>query len=327
MHRSVALLLATIALVGAAALAGATPPSEPVSPASAPALDGRSTANGTVAGTVTAPNGTSDAVVAAVPSDDRALFEKRRPDELYDLVTNEASDDLHVASVDTDGAYALSLPAGNYSLIALTPTDASAVRQVSVVAGERTTVDLAVRDLRPLRLHVGAGEAETGGTLTVTVDARTVDSEPVANLSLALALPEGWTVIESSVERGRWDGERGAWTFETLEPGTTVTAELVVAVGDEPGEYTVAVRATAPGADGAAVDLGAASDAVRVREEITTTPARTTRAPAGGDGADGTTTIVDDPSPVPGFGVTVALVALAFAVAPLVLGTVLVRRR
>jgi len=337
MHRRTALLL--VALVALAGTVGAT----------AAAADGthvaegrgattdrlaatdarQAAANGTVAGTVTAPNGTADAIVAAVPVGNSGLFEKTSPAELHDLLRTERSDDLYTTGVGADGEYALSLPGGrNYTLIAVTSSDASETRRVAVASGERTRRDLAIRASRPLRLHVGAGDGLTGETVAVTVDARNVDSEAVRNLSVALSLPDGWTVVETTAGRGSWDGERGVWTVPTLDPQDPTSLRLVVAVGDDPGEYAVDVRATAPspGGDGAAVDLGSASDAVTVREERETTTG-TTRVP-GGDGSEaGTTTVVDDPSPVPGFGVTVALVGIAFAVVPFALGTLLARRR
>ncbi|WP_323674750.1 NEW3 domain-containing protein [Halorubellus sp. PRR65] len=329
-------LLTTTAVVAV----GVTPVAEavPASPDGVPdqlgdAVPGvddrpRERANATVTGTVRGPDGEalSNATVALAPAPE-PMFVKATPGELGDVLDGEASDDLYAVRTDANGSFALEVPAGEYDAIALHGENVSAVGRVNATG--TASLSLAVTDDRPMTYRASGGRAAPGGTATVTVAAYNNDAA-AKNVTLSLErLPDGWVVESYGGNADAVDEAANAFAFERLGSGEWAKATVTVRVPEDAvrgDRYRFEALATAPtpGPNATAVLHWSGNATVFVPPEETTQP--TTNRP--GDDGDGTGTTVEpetstDPaaddgsndrdSPLPGFGVAVAAVALGVA--------------
>ena len=284
-------LLAVVLLVVAAVPAGVA--GAPVS--NAPAATTSATTQPTLSGTVTYLNGTA-VEGATVLVGNASLLTDASTEELRELAADPPAD-AATATTDAEGRYTLTV---NDSV------DAEAVVAVSAAGTSRirrysgSELDLTLRTTEPLAFEADPVTNEPGGRATVTFTLEHTGDQAVEGLSLALgALPDGWNVARTTADGGTYTESNRTFTWGTVEPGETITAELTlfVALGalddsDGPEEFTFPMFA---GSNTHPVSTDDAVITVRYPTERTETDA-------------------------PGFGVAAGLSALAVA-------TLLARRR
>lgn len=127
-------------------------------------------------------------------------------DAINGMTATDHPDDIYVTVTNSEGAYALEVPYGNYSLVIKADEKASYFR--TVVAAEET-VDLGRAELQ--KLNAGNGSIE--GTVTDAANGE--------------AVPEGITIRLYEGENNTWGtpiaetttGENGQYKFENVAPG------------------------------------------------------------------------------------------------------------
>lgn len=261
-----------------------------------------------VTGTVTHPDGSAagDAVVLV---GSYALFAKSSPSDLRDIASSDPQD-VAVVAVETDGSFSTHLPPEEAEAVVAVGADGvSEVRRVD--PGE--PVALVLRDGKPLSVDASNATAAPGETVTLEVAVRNNDDVPVLGLAVQHApFPPGWRLVRTSTTGTYYTSNR-TFAWESLAPDEWARAELVVEVpaDAEDGIYEVGLDA---GSDGHAVS--ATRVTVAVREPRTTTLLTGTPGDTDGETAEGAGDGGEDRSgvPVPGFGVTAAVAALAAAV-------------
>ncbi len=228
-----AAILLALATVPAAAVGA------PVSPAtSAPPAAVDATAESTLSGTVSYLNGTAvDGATVLVGNLSR--FENASTDELRDLAA-APPDDVATATTNASGGFALT--AGN-------AVDAEAVVAVSADGVSRVrryqlgTMNLTLRTTEPLSFETEPVTSEPGGRATVTFSLAHTGDQPVEGLKLTLgSLPDGWNVASTSSASATYYEANRTFTWGTVAPGETVSAELTLfvaieAIDDEPKAF------------------------------------------------------------------------------------------
>lgn len=251
------------------------------------------TANATLSGTVTTGNG-SAVGDAAVLVGSRAFFEKASPSELRQAAADDP-EDVAVTETDADGTYSLTVgeDVDAEAVVAVSPAGVSRVR--SFEAGE---MDLTIQTTKPLELQLSDENTEPGGRTTVEFRLKNTDDVAVEGLQVSLGkLPEGWNVVSGETESGSFSSANRTFTWNAVEPGEWVGAEvrLFVAIDAERTTHELPVFATS-----GTHDVAAGNVSVTVAYP--------------GDGPSETATAEDagDDSAVdtPGFGPVVALAAL-----------------
>lgn len=134
-------------------------------------------------------------------------------------------------------------------------------------------------------LTVTATEASAGENVTVTFTAENAGSDPVAVIVDISDRPDGWTIQGHEDAGGVWRDD-GKWLFQTVEGGESVSPTVTFSVPENAaGEYSIGGNAS----------TGSSSATDEVSLSI-----GTENGESGGE----------TNSPVPGFGITTALVAL-----------------
>lgn len=293
-----ALVLLVLAPVAPAATAISAAPGAGSAAAQASSGSGAA-ANQTVSGTVTYANG-SVAGDATVLVGSRAFFEKSSPSDLRD-VANGSAQDVAVAETDADGSYSLTAGEGvdAEAIVAVSPTGISRVHPFE--AGQR---NLTLQTTKALQVETSDARTEPGGRVYVTLRLKNTDDAPVEGLKMTLGkLPKGWNVVGTNSESGEWAAANRTFTWDTVESGEWVEAEvrLFVAIDADTRTHELPVFATSATHN---VDAGNASVTVAYPGD-TTSQTGVTDGGAGG-GADGG----DSGVSTPGFGPVVAVVAL-----------------
>lgn len=254
------------------------------------------TADATLSGTVTDGNGSAvgDAVVLV---GSRAFFEKASPSQLRQAAEDDPQD-VAVAETDADGTYSLTVGEGvdAEAVVAVSPAGVSRVR--SFEAGE---MDLTIRTTKPLELQLSDANTEPGGRTTVEFRLKNTDDAAVEGLQVTLGkLPEGWNVVSGETESGTFSSANRTFTWDAIEPGAWVGAEvrLFVAIDAERTTHELPVFATS-----ATHDVAAGNVSVTVAYPGDGPSETATAEDAGG--------VTDDSAvDTPGFGPVVALAAL-----------------
>ncbi|MFB6221731.1 MAG: PGF-CTERM sorting domain-containing protein [Halolamina sp.] len=198
----------------------------PVSPAtSADAV----TAENTISGTVSYLNGTPVAG-ATVLVGNQSLFENASTDELRNLAADPPAD-VATARTNESGAYALTVndSVNAEAVIAVSPNGVSQLRRY-----QSGTVNLTLRTTEPLSFETSSVTSEPGGRATVTFTLEHTGDQPVEGLKLTLgSLPDGWNIASSSSETATYYEANRTFTWGTVAPGETVSAELKLFVAIE----------------------------------------------------------------------------------------------
>lgn len=274
----------------------------------------------TITGTVTDENGTavSDAYVLAEPVDGDLLAEhtdgeREVAESLLKLGATDP-DGVNVARTDGAGRFEASVPTGTYRVVAVTADGERVSRLNQVEAGG--TVDLAVDRHAVQELTAGRSvDVPPGETATVEVALENTDDEAVRNLTVAVgALPDSWSLTDVATD-GSWDPRTRSLHWDEVDPGETVPATLSVSVPEDAsrGQYRVPLSATADGhfvesmTDGWVVvrPPDASPTPTVVGGPAGTVTASPPAATGSGPG--------EDQVPTPGFGLAVALAAVAAA--------------
>lgn len=262
----------------------------PAVPATTGSVEAVESVNQTVTGTVTYANG-SVAGDATVLVGSRTQLENSSPAELRELA---AADPQDVAVTRTDAA-------GNYSL---TPGEGVPTDAVVAVSDDGVSqvqpfgtgaVNLTLRPDRTLAVETPAVRAEPGSRTTVSFQLVNNGDEPVEGLQVTLGrLPDGWNVVDTAPGSATYSQANTTFTWERIEPGERVTAEMrvFVAINAEKRTYDLPVFADS---ESHVVRAGTLSVAV----------AYPTDEPSG-TAADGEGTGLS----APGFGPVVAVAAL-----------------
>lgn len=261
---------------------------------SAPDSQARQAENQTISGTVTDANGSivSDATVLV---GSRALFEKSSPSELRELAGGSAQD-VAVATTDAEGTYSLTV-GENVEAEAVVAVSADGVSRVQPFeAGE---LNLTLRSTKSLTMETTGANTEPGGRATVTFRLKNTDDTAVEGLKVTLGkLPDGWNVASSNSETGTYSTANRTFTWDTIEAGETVEAQvrLFVAIDADTKTYDLPIFATSKTHN---VEAGNVSVGVAYPGDGTTE----TGADQNGDSGVET----------PGFGPVVAILAVAGA--------------
>lgn len=244
-------------------------------------------AQSTLSGTVTYLNGTP-VEGATVLVGNASLLTDASPERLRDLAGDPPAD---AATVTTDAE-------GHYTLTVNDSVDAEAVVAVTDAGTSRVRryqgaqLNLTLRTTEPLSFESERVTNEPGGRATVTFTLEHTGDQTVEGLTLTLgSLPGGWNVARTAVDEGRYTEANRTFTWGTVEPGETVTAELTlfVAIGaiDDGGPKTFRFPMFA----------GSATHPVSTEDAVITVRYPTERTE----------------TEVPGFGVVATLAALAAA--------------
>lgn len=209
----------------------------------APAVDADVASNtatqSTLSGTVSYLNGTPVAG-ATVLVGSQAQFENASTDEIRALAA-DPPEDVATATTDSDGSYTLTVndSVDPEAVIAVSSEGVSQLRRYQ--SGE---LDLTLRTTEPLTFESQPVTTEPGGRATVTFTLENTGDKPVEGLKITLgSLPDGWNIARSSTETGTYHGANRTFTWGPVEPGETVTAELMLfvaieAIDDDPETFS-----------------------------------------------------------------------------------------
>lgn len=214
-------LFAVVLLVVLAVPAGAV--GAPVSHSSAATT---SATQSTLSGTVTYLNGTA-VEDATVMVGNQSRFEDASSDELRELAADPPAD---VATATTNAK-------GEYTLTVNDSVNAEAVVAVSAAGTSRIRrygdgeLNLTLRTTEPLAFDSEPTISEPGGRALTTFTLEHTGDQAVEGLKLTLgSLPDGWNVARATTESGTYHESNRTFVWETVEPGETVTAELLLFV-------------------------------------------------------------------------------------------------
>lgn len=224
-----AAVLLALAVVPAAVIGA------PVSLATQPAAD--AAAQSSLSGTVRYLNGSAVAG-GTVLVGNQSRFEDASTDELRELAA-DPPDDVVTATTDESGAYELTVggEVDAEAVIAVNDEGVSRIRGY-----EAGTLDLRLRTTEPLAFDVEPMISEPGGRATTTFTLTHTGDAPVEGLKLTLgSLPDGWNVASTSSESATFHSANRTFTWGTVEPGETVSADLklFVAIASVNGTETV----------------------------------------------------------------------------------------
>jgi hypothetical protein len=217
-----ALVVVVLALVAApAAAVGA-----PVSPATSATSE---TTQTSLSGTVSYLNGTPVAD-ATVLVGNQSLFEDASTDELRELAANPP-EDVATATTNDSGAYSLTLDdsVDAEAVIAVSAEGVSPLRPY-----QSGGMNLTIRTTEPLSFESSPVTSEPGGRATVTFTLEHTGDQPVEGLKLTLgSLPDGWNIASTSSDSATFHDANRTFTWGTVEPGETVSADLKLFVAIE----------------------------------------------------------------------------------------------
>jgi PGF-CTERM protein len=264
----------------------------------------------TVEGTVTGVDGaaTSDAVVLV---GEYAMLAKLSPSELR-AAADENRSDLTVVEVGSDGTFAANVSAARAD--GAVGLSADGVSETVRLGNQGATLSFQLHERRPQSVHAAAAPTGPGGVTRLHVDLHNDGDHAVENLSVTLtALPDGWQVVDTDTG-GTYDAAGRTLAWDSVGAGDAAEATLTVAV---PGDVAVGAYAVGLRADSDTNRISVENATVEVREE-TSGPTGTRTGSVGDDETTASETpVTATPSPAgtsaPGFGVVVALVALAAA--------------
>lgn len=291
----------------------------PLAGASTGAAVGATAASATLSGTVTTESGTpasgayvlvqnaSDSTFAGM-TDDRAVH------ETFLKLSRADMEGVRAVRADGRGRYEISLPPGEYDLVAVTEERLSGPVRNVTVEGE-TTRNLAVEPDAVVTVEGGDATVAPGDETTVTVRVHNPDDDPARNVSVSFAPPAGLAVTPG-VAKGSpsVDADAGRVTWSSVAANDAVSFALTVRVPENASQETY--RITFDGRS--ATHFVETVDETRLARPAGET---TTAVPAGGDGSERTaTTDTATPNPEttvdgqgPGFGVLVGVLALLAA--------------
>jgi hypothetical protein len=240
--RLVPVALVLVVLVGLAPAAALTPVaaadvpthSSDVRQSVVGAAQQTQSANATLSGTVTYTNGTaaSDAVVLV---GSRAFFEKTPPSELRDIASGDPQD-VTIAETDSNGSYSLTVGENvePEAVVALSPSGVSRIYPFE--GGEQ---NLSLRATKTLTAQLNDANTEPGGRTIVGVELRNTDDTAVEDLRISFGrLPEGWNVVSANSESGTFTESNQTFTWDAVEPGETVRAEVRIFVAIDANRTT-----------------------------------------------------------------------------------------
>jgi hypothetical protein len=219
-----AAVLLALATVPAAAVGAPVSPATSAAPAAVDA-----TAEGTISGTVSYLNG-STVGGATVLVGNQSLFEDASSAELRDIAA-EPPDGVATATTDESGSYELTVgdDVDAEAVVAVSDQGMSRLRRY-----EPGTLNLTLRTTEPLEFVAGPVTSEPGGRATVTFTLEHTGDRAVEGLKLTLgSLPDGWNVASTSSESATFHSANRTFTWGTIEPGETVSADLKLFVAIE----------------------------------------------------------------------------------------------
>lgn len=212
-----AAVLLALATIPAAAVGAPVSPTTSAAPAAVDA-----TAESTISGTVSYLNGSAVAG-ATVLVGNQSQFEDASTAELRDIAA-DPPDGVATTTTDESGSYELTVgdDVDAEAVVAVTDEGVSRLRRY-----EPGTLDLTVRTTEPLAFTAEPLTSEPGGRATVTFTLDHTGDRAVEGLKLTLgSLPEGWNIASTSSESATFHSANRTFTWDTVEPGETVSADL-----------------------------------------------------------------------------------------------------
>lgn len=294
---------------------------------------GVTTADARLSGQVVDGDGTpvAKAAVLVEATNESYIDEQTRERDVVDTLRKLARadpDGLWVAETGADGRYSLSVPPGEYRVVAVVDERVSQRHRIAVDDGASRNLTVARSNL--LSVDGSSATVRPDETATVSLTVQNGDDDQVRNLTLDLDVDDVLSVV--AIDAPGATVTDGTVRYESLAPGENGTVRVTVRPPAD-AQRTAADVNVAAWSDTHFVDARRGAS-VAVRPEGST-PTRTVL--PGGDGENGTTerstpvhSATDDeagtPSPStltdetgPGFVVPVAIVVL--------LGTGLLARR